>query len=116
MLNPIQENIASIVGYAPLTQEEAEVQYPAEVNFTADSKSVPFNGAVRKDKHGVLQLYWMPQSKSFAEEYDSLVGWYCVPTMEEVEEWTFDSVCFTPGEDEVEPDHPDSWLSLLGLL
>ena len=35
---------------------------------------------------------------------------------EDIEEWTFDSVCFTPGDDEVEPDHPDSWLSLLGLI
>ena len=39
-----------------------------------------------------------------------------VPTVEEVEEWVFDSVCFTPDEDEVEPDHPHSWLSILGLI
>jgi hypothetical protein len=36
--------------------------------------------------------------------------------MEDVEEWTFDSVCFTPDEDEVEPDDPKSWLSILGMI
>ena len=47
---------------------------------------------------------------------DDLTGWYDIPTNEEIEEWSFDSICFTPGEDEVEPDHPDSWLRILGLI
>jgi hypothetical protein len=41
---------------------------------------------------------------------------YPVPTMEEMEEWVFDSVCTTPEEDDVEPDHPHSWLSILGMI
>ena len=36
--------------------------------------------------------------------------------MEELEEWAGDSVCGTPDGGEVEPDHPDSWLMLLGLI
>jgi hypothetical protein len=36
--------------------------------------------------------------------------------MEDMEEWVFDSTCLTPDEDEVEPDHPHSWLSILGLI
>lgn len=42
--------------------------------------------------------------------------WWVVPTMEQVEFWTFDSVCETPDGDLVEPDAPGSWLSLLGLV
>ena len=41
---------------------------------------------------------------------------YDVPCFEQLEYWVFDSVCETPDEDRVEPDHPDSWLSILGLI
>jgi len=41
---------------------------------------------------------------------------YEVPDMDQIEEWVWDSVCETPDGDIVEPDHPDSWLSLLGLI
>lgn len=41
---------------------------------------------------------------------------YTVPDMDQLEEWFFDSVCETPDGDIVEPDHPDSWLSLLHIL
>jgi hypothetical protein len=41
---------------------------------------------------------------------------YDVPTNSEIESWVFDSVCETPDGDTVEPDHPDSWLSILGLI
>jgi hypothetical protein len=41
---------------------------------------------------------------------------YPVPSMEQIEEWVIDSVCETPEGDCVEPDHPDSWLSLLRLI
>jgi len=33
-----------------------------------------------------------------------------------VEFWTFDSVCETPDGRTVEPDHPESWLSILRLI
>lgn len=42
--------------------------------------------------------------------------WFPVPSMAEVERWTFDSVCETPDGEIVEHDHPDSWLHLLGLV
>lgn len=41
---------------------------------------------------------------------------YETPSFEELEHWVYDSVCETPHGDPVEPDHPDSWLSLLGLI
>lgn len=43
-------------------------------------------------------------------------AWHDVPTLAEVGEWTLDSVCPTPTGETVEPDHPDSWLCLLGLV
>jgi hypothetical protein len=42
--------------------------------------------------------------------------WWEVPTMEDVERWTFDSVCETPAGDIIEPDADGSWLRLLGLV
>jgi hypothetical protein len=39
-----------------------------------------------------------------------------VPDLDQLEEWGMDSVCETPDGDCVEPDHPDSWLSLLNLI
>ena len=41
---------------------------------------------------------------------------YPVPDMNQLEAWVLDSVCETPEGDIVEPDHPDSWLSLLRLI
>ncbi len=40
---------------------------------------------------------------------------YETPSEDALEFWIVDSVCETPDGDIVEPDHPDSWLSLLGL-
>ena len=42
--------------------------------------------------------------------------WYPVPSMEDVEEWVFDSVCETPRGSRVETDYEGSWLSILGLI
>ncbi|QPT38922.1 Uncharacterised protein [Oligella ureolytica] len=41
---------------------------------------------------------------------------YEVPDIQAIENWVFDSVCETPDGEMVEPDHPDSWLALLGLI
>jgi len=41
---------------------------------------------------------------------------YEVPSTDEIENWVCDGVCETPDGDEVEPDHPSSWLFLLGLI
>jgi hypothetical protein len=41
---------------------------------------------------------------------------YEVPDLDQLEAWVIDSVCETPEGDIVEPDHPDSWLSLLGII
>jgi hypothetical protein len=43
-------------------------------------------------------------------------AWHDVPSIAEMMEWTLDSVCPTPDGRTVEPDAPDSWLSLLQLV
>lgn len=91
-LDSVQHEIASIVGYTPLTNEEG--QEPADTSLCFHDVEVRDNWP---------HILWRGE-------------WYPVPTFEEVEEWVFDSVCFTPDEDEVEPDHPNSWLSILGMI
>tara|TARA_Y100000034_G_C6592781_1_gene257568 strand:- start:282 stop:524 length:243 start_codon:yes stop_codon:yes gene_type:complete len=39
-----------------------------------------------------------------------------IPSFEELEFWSWDGIAETPAGDQVEPDHPDSWLSLLGVI
>lgn len=41
---------------------------------------------------------------------------YDVPTIEQLEEWMLDSGCETPDGDWVEPDAPESWLRVLGMI
>jgi hypothetical protein len=42
--------------------------------------------------------------------------WVDVPTTAELMEWSLDGVAETPDGSRVEPDAPDSWLSLLGTI
>ena len=42
--------------------------------------------------------------------------WWPVPTVGEAHAWALDSVAETPAGDHVEPDHPDAWPRLLGLI
>ena len=115
-LNSIQQEIGQAFGYTPLTAEEACEQYQADINYDPkkfrldDEETHPVTGSVFS-RRGKLRCYWKPE---YGDE--SLEGWYDVPLNEDIEEQIFDSIAFTPAEDEVEPDHPDSWLSILGLI
>lgn len=118
-LLPEQKEIAAVVGYTPLEGAEGEEQYPVTPDFDPDKQGpeyLPCTGSCYRSKRGKLRIYWIPAGRNYRNERDSLTGWYDVPTLEDVEEWTFDSTCPTPAEDDVEPDHPDSWLSILGLI
>lgn len=42
--------------------------------------------------------------------------WFDVPSIAQMMEWTLDSVVESPDGSRVEPDAPESWLSLLGLV
>jgi hypothetical protein len=111
-----QQLIGQALGYEPLTEEEGSEQYPAEVTYKG-APAVPYNGDVYRNKQGVLRCFWAPQGGNYnTKDYDELAGWYDVPGLEDIEEWTFDSCCPTPAGDEVEHDHPDSWLRILSLV
>ena len=111
MLHPETQAIAETFGYVPFSEEEGQEQFQADITWEPENGGVPTTGSVYRNKRGVLRCYWKPR---YGDE--DLEGWYDIPTNEEIEEWAFDSICFTPGEDEVEPDHPDSWLRILGLI
>jgi hypothetical protein len=120
-LLPEQHEIAKVIGYEPVTEDEAIQQYPADVDYQdAPKGAIPCTGNVYRNKRGILRCYWIPTSgkngQYTTQESEELTGWYDVPTLEDIEEYTFDSVCFTPAGELVEPDAPDSWLSILGLI
>lgn len=51
----------------------------------------------------IYRLYWRGQ-------------WVDVPTIAELMAWSMDGVCETPDGSRVEPDAPDAWLTLLGII
>ena len=68
-----------------------------------DGAGLKMTGDVAKFKDGKLKLWF--QGK-----------WYDVPSIKEFELWTIDSSCPTPDGSIVEPDDPNSWLSLAQLI
>jgi len=120
-----QQLIGQALGYEPLTEEEATGQYPAEPDFQSEmcltkdypKTSCPSTGNVYRTKRGTLRCFWIPTGRNYTTvESEELTGWYDVPDLEDIEEWTFDSCCPTPAGDDVEHDHPDSWLRILSLV
>jgi hypothetical protein len=91
-LSTEQQFIGCAMGYEPMTSEESAE--PADTSLCNRKIEI---------RDGWPHMLWRRE-------------WVPVPTMEEVEEWVFDSVCMTPDEDEVEPDAPNSWLSILGMI
>jgi hypothetical protein len=80
---------------------------PPPCPMAAPCKTVRDGAVGRFTRNGdgttVLKLRW--RSK-----------WWEVPTMEQVQAWTLDSVCETPDGDIIEPDADGSWLRLLNLV
>lgn len=91
-------------------------QWEARVTYKLGSPNDLKPGAVIKTKKGILRMFWLPQGGNYTDrEKEDLAGFYDIPTISEVEEMVYgDSI--TPCEDYVEPDHPDSWLILLGIM
>jgi len=74
-------------------------------------------GAVRVGPDGLLEYWWLPRGGNYPEgEALSLTGWYEVPQADDIENQCLGSVALTPCDDPVEPDHPDAWPRLLGLI
>ena len=125
MLHPETARICQEFGHTPLSPEEGAEQFQAEVTYIQGETDRPAkSGDVRRNPDGLLVMYYYPSEEhpehcpdenglSYAYQSE---GWYEVPSLEDIEEWSFDSVVPTPDESEVEPDHPDSWLRLLGMI
>ena len=125
MLHKDTAAVAQALGYTPVTREEGEEQFQATVTYTEGKTDRPAkSGDVKRNRDGLLVMYYYPSEEhpehcpdengmSYAYQSE---GWYELPSFEDIEAWSFDSVCPTPDESEVEPDHPDSWLRLLGMI
>lgn len=89
-------------------------------------------GYSRDNGHGLpthvysrAQDKWLRTPEGYARDEERVNGkthclwrgeWYETPTNGQLEEWVSDSVCETPDGDTVDPDHPESWLRILGLI
>ena len=88
--------VAAAVGatYEPLSADDAEAPFPAHETMSADR--------VRNGSDG-LEVSWRGQ-------------WWPVPTNGEIETMIFDALAESPDGRTVEPDHPESWPSILGIV
>lgn len=105
--------VSRAMGYEPMDDSEASEQWPAEL-----TRKQTGSGAVRRNpESGELEFWWLPQGGNYPDaEAVSLAGWYPVPYAGDVERWCLGSLAETPCGDRVEPDHPDAWPRLLGLI
>ncbi|MBO18819.1 hypothetical protein [Herbaspirillum sp.] len=90
--------VAAAMGAPQLTDAEAAAPYPVADMLPADRVRVDAVGS-----HGWPEVRWARQ-------------WWPVPTVGEVHAMALDSVAETPDGRTVEPDHPQSWPRLLGLI
>jgi hypothetical protein len=82
-------------GYQPVPEDDGAEQYPARETVAA---------SLLRDGADGLEMIWCGK-------------WWPVPTMGEVEAWAlFDGVAETPDGRTVEPDAPDAWPVLLGVI
>lgn len=109
----VERAVWRAMGYAPAPEPEASEQYPAPV-----TKRTAGAGAVRRNPDsGALELWWLPHGGNYPfGDAIALAGWYEVPALADVERWCLGSVAETPSGDRVEPDHPDAWPRLLGVM
>ena len=67
-----------------------------------------------------MDLSIIRRKKMREDGFPTTITWngeeYEVPSFAEIESWVYDSVCETPDGCIVEPDHPDSWVRILGLI
>jgi hypothetical protein len=66
---------------------------------------------------------WIETPKNYHRRDDGLMShkfwngnWYETPSIGDLENWLCDGICETPDGDMVEPDHPRSWVMIIGLM
>lgn len=89
--------VAAAVGgtYEPATEAEAAEPFPVAEALPADR--------IRTSPDGWPETRWRGR-------------WWPVPTLGEVESMAFDSTAETPDGRTVEPDHPEAWPRILGVV
>ena len=80
----------------------------------ADGRAVRMNGDVAAFRGPdpltpILRLW-------FGTPGQTAAAWHDVPSIAQLLEWTLDGVAETPDGSRVEPDAPNSWLTLLGVV
>jgi hypothetical protein len=91
----VEAAVAAAMGAPALTAEEEVEAFPVAEVLPADR--------VRLDPDGWPEVRWARQ-------------WWPAPTVGEAHAMALGSVAETPAGDIVEPDHPDAWPRLLGLI
>lgn len=119
-----QDRIAQNFGYNNAEDQEADEQYQVEVNWHPKDGNAK-TGSIFKDDKGILQFYWYPSEEhpdygpddeGYSYAY-TVEDWYPVPKQGEVEAMCRDGIALDPcRENELETDHPDGWIRLLGLI
>jgi hypothetical protein len=95
--------VAAAMGAPQLTDAEAAEPFPvADVIPAAEIKAGILPGG-ETPEGGWPWVRWRGR-------------WWPAPTVGEVQAWALDSVAETPDGRNVEPDDPESWPSLLGLI
>ncbi len=109
----VEAAVRAAMGYQPVAADEADEQYPADITLqTAGAGAVRLNADTAE-----LEFWWLPRGGNYPfADSAALAGWYPVPSLGDVEGWCLGSVAETPCGDSVEPDHPDAWPRLLGLI
>jgi hypothetical protein len=109
----VETAVRAAMGYEPMEEPEASSQFPAEPTTKTDGA-----GAIRRNPEtGLLELLWLPRGGNYSfTDASHLRGWFEIPAGADVEGWCLGSVAETPCGDSVEPDHPDAWPRLLGLI
>lgn len=109
----VEQAVRRAMGYQPIEEPEASEQFPAEITTRKAG-----HGAIRRNPDsGELEFWWLPQGGNYPDsEAFALAAWYPIPAACDVESWCLGSVAETPCGDSVEPDHPDAWPRLLGLI
>lgn len=110
---------------ARLTEND---QFPADVNIQRKGDDVlvpkrlvktvtmPDGSTVKMLRNGVVGRFTRKGDGSTVLKIRWNSKWWEIPTMEQVQAWTLDSVCETPAGDIIEPDADGSWLRLLNLV
>lgn len=89
----------------------------------------PTHVRIRRRGNNITTVYWSKTPDGYRRRPDGTMSHYFVrlepntapewvegPSFADLEEWMMDGVCEAPNGDRVEPDHPRSWIRIIGLI